>query len=50
MPKESPKKGSGYSSTSSEELPKPHYFISKKFTAPDVCDFPTPSFQDIKLR
>ena len=53
MPKDSPKKGSGYwsnSSTSSDETSRKHYFISKKFIAPEPSAFPAPTFQEPKLR
>lgn len=51
MPKDTPKKGSGYwsnSSTSSEETPRKHFFISKKFIAPEPNEFPLPTFQENK--
>ena len=53
MNKESPKLSRGYSSnlsTSSEEPPKKHYFISKKFIAPEPKTLPSPTFKEmIKL-
>lgn len=53
MPKESPKKGSGYcsnSSTSSDEIKRRHYFISKRFIAPEPGVFPKPIFQENNLK
>ena len=51
--KESPKKGSGYwsnSSTSSDETKKKHYFLSKRFLAPEPSELPAPTFQENKVR
>jgi len=53
MQKYSPKRGSRYSSnssTSGEEKPCTHYFISKKFIAPEPTNFPAPTFEDLRLR
>lgn len=50
MNKESPKLSRGYSSnlsTSSEEPPKKHYFISKKFIAPEPKTLPSPTFKEV---
>jgi hypothetical protein len=52
IPKDSPKKLNGYwsnSTSSSEELTKKFYFISKKFISPEAKDFPMPAFQRKKL-
>lgn len=53
MQKFSPKRGNRYSSnssTSSEEKQCKHYFISKKFIAPEPNNFPVPTFEDLRLR
>ena len=53
IPKGSPRKGCGYwsnSSTSSEETPRKHFFISKSFLGPEPEKFPNPTFQETKLR
>jgi hypothetical protein len=49
MQRASPKNSSGYrsnSSTSSEDTLKGHFFISKKFIAPEPKVFPIPTFGD----
>ena len=51
LPKDSPKKGSGYwsaSTASSDELPKKYYFLSKRFVAAEPREFPSPEFQGNK--
>ena len=51
MQRASPKNSSGYrsnSSTSGDDTPKGHFFLSKKFVAPEPKVFPMPTFVEIR--